>query len=80
MHYMDCHLFFLSSKAIYKFKDLNKLKDQFDSSNLDENHELFQNVRKLHGKIKLEVLQSLCIGRICLLGAKQFSFVYSFGE
>ena len=43
LHYIDCHSFVLSIEIQNIFNDLKKLEDLFDFSNLNENHELFNN-------------------------------------
>ena len=41
LHYMDCDSFVLSIETQNIIDDLKNLKDFFDFSNLNENHELF---------------------------------------
>ena len=41
LHYIDTDAFVLSVNTINNIKDLKNLGDIFDSSNLNENHELF---------------------------------------
>ena len=46
LHYVDTDGVILSMKTQNIIKDLKKLEDIFDFSNLDENHELFSNENK----------------------------------
>ena len=41
LHYMDCHSFFISFKSKDKIKDLSKLGECFEFSNIDDNDKLF---------------------------------------
>ena len=43
---MNTDSFILIANTKDLFKDLKNLKDVFDSSNLDQNHELFSNKNK----------------------------------
>ena len=43
LHYVDTDAFVLSLNTKDIIKDLKKLEDIFDFSNLDENHELYSN-------------------------------------
>ena len=55
LHYMDTNSFVLSVNTQNIIKDLINLKDLFDFSNLNEDHELFSNVnKKLLGFFKIE--------------------------
>ena len=45
LHYMDTDSFVLNVNTKDIFKDLKKLEDIFDFSNLDENHEFFSNIK-----------------------------------
>ena len=48
---MGCDSFVLSVNTKLIIKDSKNLKDKFDCSNLDENHELFSNKnKKVFGK------------------------------
>ena len=55
-------------------KNLSKLEDYFDCSNLDENHELFSNVNKVIVKSKNATPKSLWIDKLCMLRAKSYPF------
>ena len=49
LHYIDTDAFVLSVNTKDIFKELKKLEDIFDFSNLDENHELFSEKNKKSG-------------------------------
>ena len=52
-HYMDTDSFVLSVNTKNILKDLKILEDIFDFSNLDQNHEIFNNKnKKIIGKFK----------------------------
>ena len=46
LHYIDTDAFALSVNTKDIIRDLKKLEDIFDFSNLDKNHELFRNKNK----------------------------------
>ena len=55
LHYMDTDSFVLSVNTKNIIQDLHNLKDYFDFSNLNEDHELFSNInKKVLGKFKIE--------------------------
>ena len=54
---MDCASFVLSSKTENIINNLKILEDIFDFSNLDENHDLFSNKKKLLVILKLKLLK-----------------------
>ena len=54
-------------------KNLSKLEDYFDCSNLDENHELFSNVNKVFVKSKNATPKSLWIDKLCMLMFKDLN-------
>ena len=54
LQYMDTDSFILSVNTKDIIKDLKNLDDIFDFSNLDKNHELFSNKKKVIGKFKIE--------------------------
>ena len=55
LHYMDTDSFILSIKTGDLINDLEYLKDDFDFSELDENHELYETInKKVIGKMKIE--------------------------
>ena len=45
--YMDCDILFIFFQTKDILADLSKVKDFFDSSNPDENPELFSNMKKM---------------------------------
>ena len=62
LHYMDCDSFVLSIETDNKINDLKNLQVLFDFSNLDKNHELFNNKnKKVVGKFKIETPESIWI-------------------
>ena len=55
LHYIDTDAFILSVNTKDSIRDLKKLEDLFDFSNLDENHELFSDKnKKVIGKFENE--------------------------
>ena len=51
------------------------LEDLCDSSNLDENHELFSNKnKKVIGKFKIETPKNVWIDKLIFLRSKAYSF------
>ena len=75
LHYVDTDGMFLSMKTKDIIKDLKKLEDIFDFSNLDENHELFSNKnKKVIGKFKIETPKSILIDEFVCLRSKAYSF------
>ena len=68
LHYMDTDSFVLSVNTKNIIQDLHNLKDLFDFSNLDEDHELFSNEnKKVLGKFKIETPKNIWIDEfICL--------------
>ena len=46
LHYMDTDSFILSNKTGDLINDLEYFKDDFDFSELDENHELYNSIKK----------------------------------
>ena len=72
---MDCDSFVLGTKTENNIKDLKYLKDKFDFSNLDEDHELFSNKsKKVIGKFKIETLKNVFIDEIVCLRSKMYAF------
>ena len=56
-------------------KDLKKLEDIFDFSNLDKNHELFSKKnKKVFGKFRIETPKNLWIHEFVCLRSKMYSF------
>ena len=65
----------LSIKTETIIKDSKKLEDVFDSSDLDENHEVFsEKNKKVFGKFKIETRKNFCIGEFVCLRSKAYSF------
>ena len=74
LHYIDTDGMILSMKTKDIIKDLKKLEDIFDFSNLDENHELFSNKnKKIFGKFKIETPKNVFIDEFVCLGSKAYS-------
>ena len=66
---------FLSMKRKDIIKDLEKLEDIFDFSNLDKNHELYsEKNKKVVGKFKLETPKNIWIDEFVCLRSKAYSF------
>ena len=75
LHYIDTDGMILSMKTENIIKDLKKLEDIFDFSNLDENHELFSNKnKKVIGKFKIETPKNVWIDEFVCLRSKAYSF------
>ena len=75
LHYIDTDGMFLSMKTKDIIKDLKKLENIFDFSNLDENHELFSNKnKKVIGKFKIETPKNIWIDEFVCLRSKAYSF------
>ena len=75
LHYIDTDGMILSMKTKDIIKDLKKLEDIFDFSNLDENHELFNNKnKKVIGNFKIETPKNIWIDEFVCLRSKAFSF------
>ena len=68
IHYVDTDGMFLSMKTENIIKDLKKLENIFDFSNLDKNHELYsEKNKKVVGKFKLQTPKNIWIDEfICL--------------
>ena len=74
LHYIDTDGMFLSMKTENIIKDLKKLEDIFDFSNLDENHELFsERNKKVIGKFKIETPKNIWIDEFVCLRSKAYS-------
>ena len=75
IHHIDANAFVLSMNTNDIIKDLKKLEDIFDFSNLDKNHELFSNKNKKGiGKFKIETPKNIWIDEFVCLRSKMFSF------
>ena len=65
----------LSMKTKDIIKDLKNLKNNFDFSNLDKNHELFSNRnKKVIGKFKIETPKNIWNEEFVCLRSKPYSF------
>ena len=72
---MDTDSFILSVYTKDILKDLKNLKDSFDFSNLNEDHELFSNKnKKVIGKFKIETPKKIYIDEFVYLRSKAYSF------
>ena len=75
LHYIDTDGVFLSMKSKNIIKDLKNLEDVFDFSNLNEDHELFNNKnKKVVGKYKIETPKNIIIDEFVCLRSKAYSF------
>ena len=75
LHYMDTDSFVLSVNTKDIIKNLKNLEDIFDSSNLDENNELFSNKnKKVIGKFKNECPRNIWIDEFICLRSKMYAF------
>ena len=74
-HHFDTDAYVLSLKTQDVIKDLKKLEDIFDFSNLDKNHKLFSNEnKKVIGKFKIETPKSIWIDEFVCLRSKMHAF------
>ena len=75
LHYMDTDSFILSVNTKDIIKDLKKLEDIFDFSNLDKTHELLSNKnKKVIGKFKIETPKKIWIHEFICLRSKMYAF------
>ena len=75
LHYMDCDSFVLSIETDNIINDLKNLKNLFDFSNLDKDHELFSNEnKKVIGKFKIETPENIWIDEFIALRSKCYAF------
>ena len=75
LHYMDCDSFVLSIKTPNIIDELKNLKELFDFSSLNENHELFINKnKKVVGKFKTETPEKIWIDEFVALRSKCYAF------
>ena len=75
LHYVDTDGVILSMKTENIIKDLKKLEDIFDFSNLDKSHELYSNKNeKVNGKFKIETPKNTWIDEFVCLRLKAYSF------
>ena len=77
LHYMDTDSFILSIKTEDLINDLEYFKDDFDFSELDENHELYNSINKNGiGKMKIETSPIIELDNFIALRSKSYSFSY----
>ena len=77
LHYMDTDSFILSIKTGDLINDLEYFKDDFDFSELDENHELYNSInKKVIGKMKIETSPIIELDNFIALRSKSYSFSY----
>ena len=75
LHYIETDGMILNMITKDIIKDLKKLEDIFDFSNLDETHELFSNKnKKVIGKFKIETPKNVFIDEFVCLRSKAYSF------
>ena len=75
LHYMDCDSFVLSIETDNIINDLKNIKNLFDFSNLDKDHELFSNEnKKVIGKFKIETPKNILIDEFVALRSKCYAF------
>ena len=73
--YVDTDAFLLSVNTEVTMKDLKKLENIFDFSNIDENHEVLSNKNKeVMGKFKIETPKIIWIDEFVCLGSKMYAF------
>ena len=74
---MDTDSFILSIKTGDLIKDLEYFKDDFDFSELNENHELYDSInKKVIGKMKIETSPIIELDNFVALRSKSYSFSY----
>ena len=74
LHYMDFGSFVLRMKSENIIKDLKNLKDIFDFSNMDENHELYsERNKKVLDKFKIETPKNVFIDEFIALRSKIYA-------
>ena len=75
LHYIDTDGILLSMRTENNIKDLKKLANIFDFSNLDGNHETFSNKnKKVNGKFKIETPKGIWIDEFVCLRTRAYSF------
>ena len=76
LFFVDTDAFVLSVNTKEVIKDLKKLEDLFDFSNLDEVHEFFSNKnKKVIGKFKIETPKNIWIDEFVRVRSKMYSFI-----
>ena len=79
LHYMDTDSFILSFDTNHQelINFLQENKDEFDFSELDKSHELYNPInKKVIGKMKLETSPVLVLDTFTALRSKSYSFSY----
>ena len=77
LHYMDTDSFILSIKTGDLIKDLEYFKNDFDFSELDPCHELYDTTnKKVIGKMKIEISPIIELDNFVALRSKSYSFSY----
>ena len=77
LHYMDTDSFILSIKTGDLINDLEYFKDDFDFSELDPSHELYNSInKKVIGKMKIETSPIIELDNFVALRSKSYSFSY----
>ena len=75
LHYLDTDGMILKMQTKDIIKDLKNLEDIFDFSNLDKNHELYnEKNKKIIGKFKIETPKNIWIDEFICLRSKAYSF------
>ena len=75
LHYMDTDFFILSIKTTNLLKDLEYFKNDFDFSELDENHEFYDTIyKKVIGKMKVETSPIIELDNFVALRSTSYSF------
>ena len=80
LHYMDTDSFILSFDTNHQelINFLQENKDEFDFSELDKSHELYNPInKKVIGKMKIETSPVLVLDTFTALRAKSYSFSYN---
>ena len=81
LHYMDTDSFIQSIKTGDLINDLENFKDDFDFSELDENHELYDTInKKVIGKMKIETSPIIELDNFVALRSKSYSFSYKIAQ
>ena len=71
LHYIDTDSFVLSLNTKNIIQDLHNMKEYFDFSNLNKDHELFSNInKKVLGKFKIETPKNIYIDEFIVLDQK----------
>ena len=75
LHYIDTDSFVLSVNTKNIIQDLHNLKEYFDFSNLNKDHELFSDEnKKVLGKFKIETPKNIFIDEFLSLDQKHIHF------